>query len=84
MMVMVVLFWMMMFGVMFVMWMCICVLMVMGMCWMFNGREQMYMCFMEFEGWMMGLEMDNEKWMFMGGMGMRFVFLFFVWCVQRL
>ncbi|VBB79788.1 Putative protein of unknown function [Podospora comata] len=70
MMVMAVPLWMMMPGAMFAMWMCTCALMVMGMCWMLNGREQMHMCAMESEGWMMGPEMDNEKWMFMGGMGM--------------
>ncbi|KAK4175094.1 hypothetical protein QBC36DRAFT_302279 [Triangularia setosa] len=69
MMVMAIPLWMMMPGAMFAMWMCICTLVVMGMCWMLNDKEQMHMYAMESEGWMMGQEMDNEKWMFMGGMG---------------
>ncbi|KAK4187427.1 hypothetical protein QBC35DRAFT_463850 [Podospora australis] len=70
MMVMVIPLWLMMPGAMFAMWMATCAMVVMGMCWMLNGKEQTHMCNMESEGWMMGPEMENEKWMFMGGMGM--------------
>ena len=66
--------WMMLPGAMFAMWMGCYVMMVMAMCWMMNGKEQMHMCNFDSssEGWMMGQDMDNEKWMFMGGMGMRY------------
>lgn len=57
---------MMMPGVVVMMWMTCCTLVVMGMCRMINGREQMCQCS---EG--SGQEVDNEKWMFVGGMGMR-------------
>ncbi|KAK3991511.1 hypothetical protein QBC44DRAFT_286720 [Cladorrhinum sp. PSN332] len=63
--------WMMLPGAMFAMWMGCCAMMVMAMCWMLNGKEQMHMCNPESssENWMMGQDMENEKWMFMGGMG---------------
>lgn len=57
---------MMMPGIVSMMWMVCCTLVVMGMCRMINGREQMCQCS---EG--AGHEADDEKWMFVGGMGMR-------------
>ncbi|KAK3381945.1 hypothetical protein B0H63DRAFT_495379 [Podospora didyma] len=57
-------------GAMFAMWMCACAVVVMAMCWMLNGSEQMHQCTAGSEGWMMGPESEDEKWMFMGGMGM--------------
>ena len=82
MMVMAVPMCMMMPGMMFCMWMGVCAMMVMAMCRMLNGREQMHTCNASTMGagaadregsWMMGQEMmmEDEKWMFMGGMGMR-------------
>ncbi|KAK4165654.1 hypothetical protein QBC43DRAFT_234986 [Cladorrhinum sp. PSN259] len=72
MMVMAVPMWMMLPGAMFAMWMGCCAMMVMAMCWMLNGKDQMHMSSPESasEGWMMGQDMENEKWIFMGGMGM--------------
>lgn len=74
MMVMAVPVWMMLPGAMFAMWIGCCAMMVMAMCWMMNGKEQMHMCNMDSssEGWMTGQDMENEKWIFMGGMGMRY------------
>ena len=63
--------YMMLPGFMFAVWVCCCGLMCMCMCWMLNGKEQMYQCVTGSESWMMGQESDDEKWMFMGGMGMR-------------
>lgn len=58
-------------GMVSAMWMCCCAAMVMAMCWMINGSEQMHHCNAGSEGWMMGQEGEDEKWMFVGGMGMR-------------
>ncbi|KAK1836745.1 hypothetical protein QBC39DRAFT_247235 [Podospora conica] len=58
-------------GAMFMTWMTVCAMMVMAMCWMLNGREQMHQCSSGAEGWMMDHDASNdEKWMFIGGMGM--------------
>ncbi|KAK3682280.1 hypothetical protein B0T22DRAFT_501738 [Podospora appendiculata] len=57
-------------GMVFAVWTGCCAMMVMAMCWMLNGREMMHQCMSGSEGWMMGQENDDEKWMFMGGMGM--------------
>ena len=62
-------------GAMFMTWLTVCAAMVMAMCWMLNGREQMHQCNSGAEGWMMGHEGEDEKWMFVGGMGMRYAFL---------
>lgn len=64
--------WFMLPGAVFVAWACVCAAMVMGMCWMVNGKEQVYQCNAGSEGWMMGQEAEDEKWMFVGGMGMRY------------
>ncbi|KAK0707687.1 hypothetical protein B0H67DRAFT_494367 [Lasiosphaeris hirsuta] len=56
-------------GAMFAMWMFACACMVMAMCWMLNGPEQMHQCTAGSEGWMMGQDAEDEKWMFVGGMG---------------
>ncbi|KAK0644177.1 hypothetical protein B0T16DRAFT_417260 [Cercophora newfieldiana] len=52
-------------GMVSMMWMACCALVVIGMCRMINGREQMCQCS---EG--AGQEVEDEKWMFVGGMGM--------------
>ncbi|KAK0615592.1 hypothetical protein B0T17DRAFT_497079 [Bombardia bombarda] len=58
-------------GVMFMTWMCACAVVVMGMCWMLNGQEQMHRCTSAgLAESRMGQEMEDERWMFMGGMGM--------------
>lgn len=66
--------WLMLPGAMFAMWTCLCAAMVMSMCWMLNGRDQMHQCAASSEGWMMGQEGEDEKWLFLGGMGMRYVY----------
>ncbi|KAK0616778.1 hypothetical protein B0T14DRAFT_538547 [Immersiella caudata] len=55
---------MMMPGVVVMMWMGCCAMVVMGMCAMVNGREMMCVCSEGAEG------VEDEKWMFVGGMGM--------------
>lgn len=63
--------YMMLPGAMFAMWVSACCMMCMAMCWMLNGKEMMHQCVVGSKSWMMGQESDDEKWMFMGGMGMR-------------
>ncbi|KAM7201565.1 hypothetical protein V8F20_004793 [Naviculisporaceae sp. PSN 640] len=62
--------YMMLPGAMFALWMGVCCMMCMAMCWMLNGKEMMHQCVVGSKSWMMGQESDDEKWMFMGGMGM--------------
>lgn len=64
-------------GAMFMTWMTVCAGAVMAMCWMLNGREQMHHCSAGAgaEGLMMDHDAQqhaDEKWMFIGGMGMRY------------
>jgi hypothetical protein len=62
-------------GMMAMVWMMGCAMVVMGMCWMLNGREEMCVCKegmqTQGEGWMDGGGGEEERWMFVGGMGMR-------------
>lgn len=62
-------------GGVFAVWVCVCAGMVAAMCWMLNGRAQMHLCNAGAgsEGWMMGQEAEDEKWLFVSGMGMRCV-----------
>ncbi|KAK4034849.1 hypothetical protein C8A01DRAFT_18409 [Parachaetomium inaequale] len=62
--------WFMLPGAMFAAWVCVCAGVVIAMCWMLNGKEQMHQCNAGSEGWMMGQEAEDEKWLFLGGMGM--------------
>ncbi len=64
--------WFILPGGLFAAWGCVCAGMVMAMCWMMNGKEQMYQCNAGSESWMMGQEAEDEKWVFLGGMGMRY------------
>lgn len=68
--------WLILPGVIFALWACVCAGMVAAICWMLNGRERMHQCAIGAEGWMMGQETEDEKWMFLGGMGMRYVALY--------
>ncbi|KXX73078.1 hypothetical protein MMYC01_205654 [Madurella mycetomatis] len=61
--------WLMLPGVAFAAWVCVCAGAVMALCWMLNGKEQMHQCATASDGWMMGQETDDEKWVFLGGMG---------------
>ena len=64
--------WFMLPGVLFAAWSCVCAAAVMAVCWTINGKGQMYQCNAGSEGWMMGQEAEDEKWLFLGGMGMRY------------
>lgn len=69
--------WMVLPGGMFAVWLGGCAGVVWGMCWVLNGREQVFVCNAASSGgWMMGQEGEDEKWLFVGGMGMRLVFSF--------
>ncbi|KAK4150660.1 hypothetical protein C8A00DRAFT_17866 [Chaetomidium leptoderma] len=64
--------WFVLPGAVFAAWVCVCAAAVTAMCWMLNGKgQQMHQCNAGSEGWMMGQEeAEDEKWMFLGGMGM--------------
>ena len=55
----------------FTIYACLCAAVVVVMSRMLNGREEMHQCQAGCESWMMGQDMEDEKWLFMGGMGMR-------------
>ncbi|KAI3395181.1 hypothetical protein diail_1675 [Diaporthe ilicicola] len=59
-------------GVLFAAWLGCCISVIMGMVWMLNGRRsgrQMVRSTAAVD-WMMGQEMEDEQWFFIGGMGM--------------
>ncbi|KAL1846855.1 hypothetical protein Daus18300_014140 [Diaporthe australafricana] len=59
-------------GVLFAAWVGCCMSVIMGMVWMLNGRgsgRQMVRSTAAGD-WMMGQEMEDERWFFVGGMGM--------------
>ncbi|KAK2599743.1 hypothetical protein N8I77_011473 [Diaporthe amygdali] len=59
-------------GVLFAAWMGCCMFVIMGMVWMLNGRRSGgHMIRSTVAGdWMMGQDMEDERWFFVGGMGM--------------
>ncbi len=61
-------------GAMFGMWMMGCMAVVYCLAWLLNGtmKEQVAQCSEGSDGWMMGQEADDERWMFVGGMGLRY------------
>lgn len=63
-------------GALFMVWMGCCGALVMGMSWSLNGggaRGQVLRaaCPAAADGWMMGQEIEDERWIFVGGMGTR-------------
>lgn len=60
-------------GVLFAAWVGCCMSVIMGMVWMLNGRRSgRHMIRSTVAGdWMMGQDMEDERWFFVGGMGMR-------------
>lgn len=55
-------------GVMFMMWLAGCMALVMGLSYLLNGSEVVLSCKAGSDGWMMGQEMNDERWFFIGGM----------------
>lgn len=60
-------------GLMFAAWMCCCMSVIMCMVWMLNGRGSAGRMVRSTAAgdWMMGQDMEDERWFFVGGMGMR-------------
>ncbi len=60
-------------GVMFAGWLALCTAAVYGLSRLLNGaaRDQIIKCSSGSDSWMMGQEIDDERWIFVGGMGVR-------------
>ncbi|KAH8763045.1 hypothetical protein F5883DRAFT_676654 [Diaporthe sp. PMI_573] len=59
-------------GLMFAAWMGCCMSVIMGMVWVLNGRGSSGQVIRSTAAgdWMMGQDMEDERWVFVGGMGM--------------
>lgn len=65
-------------GAVALLWLAGCALLVVGMSWRLNGggavargRVLRAVCPVAADGWMMGQEVEDERWIFVGGMGTR-------------
>lgn len=60
-------------GLVLAIWMGCCMSVIMGMAWMLNGRRSAGQMIRSTAAgdWMMGQDMEDERWFFVGGMGMR-------------
>lgn len=68
--------WLTLPGALFAAWVGCCSALVMGMSWSLNGRGIRGKVIRSpsptaADGWMMGQEVDDEQWFFIGGIGMR-------------
>ncbi|KAK3375906.1 hypothetical protein B0T24DRAFT_525744 [Lasiosphaeria ovina] len=56
-------------GAVFALWAAACAAYVAAVCWLLNARDHTHHCSAGSKGWMMGQETEDEKWLFLGGMG---------------
>jgi len=60
-------------GAVSALWCCACAMMIMGFARILNGKSRVIRCMAGSDGWMMGQEAEDEKWIYVGGMELRFV-----------
>lgn len=58
-------------GVLFVAWLCGCAGLIVSLSWMLHGKHRAVRCTAGSEGWTMGQEVEDEKWIVVEGMGIR-------------
>lgn len=63
--------WLILPGVLFAAWLCGCVSLILSLSWLLHGKQQAIRCTAGSEGWMMGQEVEDEKWIVVEGMGIR-------------
>lgn len=65
-------FWAILPGLIFAAWLCGCVSLVLSLSWMLHGKHQVVRCTAGSEGRMMGQEAEDERWIVVEGMGIRY------------
>lgn len=63
--------WLAMPGAVFALWCCACAILIAGLSRMLNGPSRIIRCSAGQDGWMMGQESEDERWIFVGGMELR-------------
>lgn len=58
-------------GVVSALWCCACAIMITGCTRILNGKSRVVRCTAGSDGWMMGQEAEDEKWIYVGGMELR-------------
>lgn len=65
--------WLVLPGFAFAMWAGFCVLVIAGLSSLVNGKSPVIRCAAGSDGWMMGQEAEDERWIYVGGMELRYV-----------
>jgi hypothetical protein len=52
-------------------WCAACAMTIMGLARILNGKSRVVRCVAGSDGWMMGQEAEDEKWIYVGGMELR-------------
>jgi hypothetical protein len=60
-------------GFFFALWFGFCVMLIAGLSRIVNGKIRVIRCAAGSDGWMMGQESEDERWIYVGGMELRFV-----------
>lgn len=60
-------------GAVSVLWCCACAMMITACARILNGKSRVIRCTTGSDGWMMGQEAEDEKWIYVGGMELRLV-----------
>jgi hypothetical protein len=58
-------------GAVSALWCGACAMMIMGLARMLNGKNRVIRCMAGSDGWMMGQEAEDEKWIYVGGLELR-------------
>lgn len=60
-------------GAVTALWCGVCAVIIMGFARILNGKSRVIRCMAGSDGWMMGQEAEDEKWIYVGGMELRYV-----------
>lgn len=58
-------------GAVSALWLCACTMAIIGFARLLNGKSRVIRCMAGSDGWMMGQEAEDEKWIYVGGMELR-------------
>jgi hypothetical protein len=60
-------------GFFFVVWLGFCLMLIAGLSRIVNGKNRVIRCAAGSDGWMMGQESEDERWIYVGGMDLRYM-----------
>lgn len=63
--------WLVLPGLAFAGWCAVCVMIIASFSKLVNGKNRVIRCAAGSDGWMMGQEAEDERWIYVGGMGLR-------------